>query len=315
VLLDSPVMTSVLSRIVSERAPDVILAYGSGMARFALDWPLVGIPFVLDMVDVDSAKWSMLAETSRWPKRWIYRREARLLGDFEARAARAARSTLVVNERERAALSLLAPDARIEVIGNGIDVEPLCPPSPPSSEPTVVFCGVMNYPPNEQGALWLAREVWPYVRARYPAARLALVGSAPTPAIRKLASTSGIIVTGHVEDVRPHLWRSAVAAAPVRVARGVQNKVLEACAAGLPVVITSAVAAGLPPSVLPACSVADDPHAFAAAICDRLAQSPAERRAIAHRATLDELTWEKRLAQLPSVLALAAARKAPLSAA
>jgi glycosyltransferase involved in cell wall biosynthesis len=101
----------------------------------------------------------------------------------------------------------------------------------------------------------------------------------------------------------------------VRVARGVQNKVLEACAAGLPVVITSAVAAGLPPSVLPACSVADDPHAFAAAICDRLAQSPAERREIAHRATLDELTWEKRLAQLPNVLALAAARKAPLSAA
>ena len=315
VLLESPAMTSVLARIVSERPPDVILAYGSGMARFALERPLAGIPFVLDMVDVDSAKWSSLAEHARWPKRWIYHREARLLGDFEARAARAAHSTLVVNERERETLSCLAPDARIEVIGNGIDVEPLRPPSPPSSDPSVVFCGVMNYPPNEEGALWLAREVWPYVRARYPAAHLALVGSKPTPAIRRLASDSVITVTGHVDDVRPYLWRSAVAAAPVRVARGVQNKVLEACAAGLPIVITSAVAAGLPPGVLPACSVADDPDAFAAAICDRLAQSPGERREIASRATLDDLTWERRLAKLPNLLALAIARNAPVSAA
>jgi glycosyltransferase involved in cell wall biosynthesis len=174
----------------------------------------------------------------------------------------------------------------------------------------VIFCGVMNYAPNEEGALWLSKEVWPRLRARRSDARLLLVGSAPTQAIRNLASDSSIEVTGHVADVRPYLWRAAVAVAPVRVARGVQNKVLEAAAAGLPIVITSAVAAGLPSEVLPACTVADEPDAFAAAINGLLNRSPAERRAIAQRANLESLTWEKRLGRLPDLLAEAASKGA-----
>ncbi len=116
----------------------------------------------------------------------------------------------------------------------------------------------MSYPPNAEAAEWLAREVWPRVRASHPAATLALVGSDPPPAIRRLADSDPLIeVTGHVPDVKPWLWESAVAAAPLRVARGIQNKVLEAVAAGLPCIVSSEVYDGLPEEIRPACEVAD----------------------------------------------------------
>src|SRR5262249_5585341 len=129
----------------------------------------------------------------------------------------------------------------------------------PAASQTVVFCGVMNYPPNVEGAIWLAREVWPRVRRAVPSARLELVGASPTPAVPSLASgREDVIVTGHVDDVRAHLWGAAVAAAPLLTARGVQNKVLEAVAAGLPTVVTPVVLDGVPPEVRPGCVMAND---------------------------------------------------------
>src|SRR5690606_34666751 len=106
--------------------------------------PLDSLPFVLDMVDVDSAKWEALARVTAPPKSWIYRREARVLGRFEAEASRAASSTLVVTPRERETLAALAPAANIIVVPNGVDVETLRPPEAPADSATVVFCGVMN---------------------------------------------------------------------------------------------------------------------------------------------------------------------------
>ena len=140
----------------------------------------------------------------------------------------------------------------------------LRPTGPPPASQTVVFCGVMNYPPNDEGAVWLAREVWPRVRLARPDARLELVGSFPTSQVRQLANAAdGVVVTGHVDDVRPHLWQAAVAAAPLQTARGVQNKVLEAVAAGLPAVVTPVVLEGVPAEVRPACAPAGDAFAFA----------------------------------------------------
>jgi glycosyltransferase involved in cell wall biosynthesis len=273
------------------------------MARFALEPPLTDVPFVLDMVDLDSAKWSALAGITAPPMRWIYNREVRCLSQFEIAAARRAFSTLVVNERERTALARLVGDARIDVVENGVDFESLKPPAPPAPGVDVVFCGVMNYQPNVEGALWLARKVWPLVLARRGDARLLLVGSDPTRDIRYLSNPdSRIEVTGRVDDVRPYLWRAALAAAPLRTARGIQNKVLEATAAGLPAVVTPMVADGLPAQVLPACSVADNAASFAAAIIELLDMSPASRRGRAQLARFSELTWETRLANLPGVL-------------
>lgn len=319
-LLSSPAVTPALDRIVREKPPDVILAYCSSMARYALESPLDRFPLVIDMVDADSAKWAALAKATRGPLAWVYRREARCLGRFEADAMRHAHATLVVNERERDALRevLERHPARDETLGekweptivvvpNGVNVDGFSPTGPPASEPSVTFCGVMDYSPNVTGATWLASEVWPAVRREHPDAHLWLVGARPSAAVKRLQSTAqGIHVTGPVEDVRPYLWKSAVSAAPLRVARGVQNKVLEAVAAGLPAVVTKAVWDGLPGAVLPACRVADDPPAFAAAINDLLASTPEARRAVAQAADLTTLSWEACLAPLEGILEEAA---------
>jgi sugar transferase (PEP-CTERM/EpsH1 system associated) len=298
-LLDTPGIKPAISHRIRNTPPDVVFAYCSGMARFAVEPPLLGTPFVLDMVDVDSEKWRELSRTARHSRRWIYAREQRTLSTFEAHAVRQAHATLVVNERERKALLDLAPGAKVYVVQNGIDIEGFRPNNGPSTEPTVVFCGVMNYSPNEMGAIWLAKEVWPIVRRHRPDARLLIVGSAPTGAVRALAAADASIeVTGSVADVRPYLWHSAVSVAPLKTSRGVQNKVLEAIAAGLPAVVTAPVYEGLPAEVAGACTVADAPERFADGICRLLDRPASERRATAERADLTPLTWSKCLAPM-----------------
>jgi glycosyltransferase involved in cell wall biosynthesis len=128
-----------------------------------------------------------------------------------------------------------------------------------------------------------------------------LVGAAPTPSVRALANAS-ITVTGAVPDTRPYLWDAAVGLAPLLTARGIQNKVLEAVAAGLPVVVTPAVGEGLPPEISPAAQVAATPEAFAAAVVELFARTPDERRAQAARAQLQSLNWASRLAPLTGIL-------------
>lgn len=302
-LLDAPEMHRMLTWQVQNKPPDIVLAYCSGMARFALEAPLAEIPLIFDMVDVDSEKWTMLAERSSHPLRWLYQREARRLRQFEASAANRAVTTTVINDRERSSLLRIAPSANVQVLSNGIDVSHFQPCERAVTSARVVFTGVFNYAPNEQGAIWMAEQVWPLVRVRRPDARLVLVGANPTRAVRRLAEKDGSIeVTGTVVDVRPHLWEAAVAVVPLSAARGLQNKALEAIAAGLPVVVTRIVRDGLPLNVEPACVVADDPRAFAEAVLAGLARLPAERRQLARRADLSSLDWPTQLKPLLQII-------------
>jgi glycosyltransferase involved in cell wall biosynthesis len=252
----------------------------------------------------------MLGAHAQHPMRWIYRHEAKWLARFEARAARCAFATVVVNERERSALREIMPEARVEVVRVGVDAEYFQPAREPAVTPLVVFCGVMNYAPNAEGAVWLARDVWPLVRRRVGDARLAIVGSQPTAVVRRLAETDpSVEVTGAVSDVRPYLWKAAVATAPLHVARGVQFKVLEAVAARLPAVVTPEVAGGLPAEVLTACRVAQDPVTFSEAIANLLLLAPHERRRIACDVDLSSLSWNRQLAPLVDLLHSAALRR------
>ena len=310
-LLDAPGLAAAIRGIVRERPPDVVLAYCSGMARFALESPLSSFPLVVDLVDVDSQKWAALSQSSPWPMRWIYEREAQHLSEFERRMAGTATTTLVVNERERDALRELAPATDVVVVPNGVDLQTLAPATPPEERAHVVFCGVMNYTPNVDAAIWFSRFVWPAIRARRPDARFLIVGSDPIPSVRRLhAPESGIEVTGTVDDVRPYLWQSAVGVAPLLTARGLQNKVLEALGAGLPAVVSSQVFDGLPASVRSACRLASSADAFAVEISSLLDLTGTERRAIAASANLATLSWESQLRPLHAILAQAAAATA-----
>jgi sugar transferase (PEP-CTERM/EpsH1 system associated) len=306
-LLEAAEFDAAVDKTAANQEPDVVLAYCTGIAPAAFRPALRGVPVILDMVDVDSQKWAAMAATARLPLSWVYARESRLLAGYEAHAARRAAMTLVVNEREQAALSSIAPDARIVVIENGVDLGSVQPRGEAPASKTVVFCGVMNYQPNVDGAIWLGRDVWPLVRQRIPTAQLKILGADPTRSVQALADVAaGVEVTGSVPDVRPHLWSAALAAAPLWTARGIQNKVLEAVAAGLPVVVTPAVMEGLPNAVRPACVEASTSGAFARELADLLELTPGARRAMANAASLAELSWPTRLAGLQALFAQAA---------
>jgi sugar transferase (PEP-CTERM/EpsH1 system associated) len=307
VLLDGPGRPAVIDASVRQRRPDVVFAYGSGTARWAMDPPLADIPAIIDFVDMDSQKWRELADTARAPLSWVYRREASRLGDFEALAAKKARANLVVNAREAELARRLSPSATVVTIQNGVDLSGLQPPSPPRAQPRVVFCGVMNYAPNHEGMLWFIERVWPLLLNDRPDATLVVVGPNPQ---RSLLDAAGkfpsITITGRVPDVRQWLWDSAIGIAPLHLARGVQNKALEAIAAGLPIVITSAVARGLPDVSMPAASIADTAENFASQIIRLLALAPDERRRLAASADLSSLTWPRTLESLWKIFELAA---------
>lgn len=307
-LLDAPDVQLSLANLVMGDRPDVVLAYCSGMARFAMAPPLSELPFVLDMVDVDSEKWRLLAGAASWPRSSIYRREARTLAAFEAAASARARAVMVVSAREREALLRFAPSANVLVVGNGVDGGAFAPPGPPAADPVVVFTGMMDYEPNVEGVLWFTRDVWPAVRAARPDARFVIVGANPTWAVRALGADRSIEVTGRVDQVAPHLWRAAVSVAPLHTARGLQNKVLEALAAGLPAVATTPVARGLPAGVERGCAVADDAMVFAHEVLTLLDLAPEARRAKAAAAGVEALTWERQLAPVREILENAAAR-------
>ncbi len=232
--------------------------------------------------------------------------------EFEQRAVRHAFATTVVSEREKELLEVVVPEADPLVVQNGIDIASFSSPDPPASGLQVVFCGVFNYPPNEAGALWFASHVWPRVLQEEPEARLTLVGMNPSRAVRALGRDTSVTVTGTVPDVRPYLWSAALAVAPLHLARGVQNKVLEAIAAGLPCVVTPQVFEGLPHNAARACVSAADPESFARAVLGLLRRAPAERRVLTDNADLRVLSWESQLQPMLRLLDAAPRRATPI---
>ncbi len=219
---------------------DGALVYTAAMAPYVL---ATRLPMILDMVDVDSEKWAMYARRDRGPMRAVWRREARNLLGFERRAAAASAVTLLVSPQEAARFAELAPEARevIDWVENGVDLDAFSPardwPSPfPDAGPHLVFTGHMDYWPNIDAVCWFAAEVMPRLRARQPAPQFWIVGANPSDAVKRLAGLPGVHVTGRVPEVQPYLAHAAVCLSPLRMARGIQNKVLEAMAMGRPVV-------------------------------------------------------------------------------
>lgn len=219
---------------------DASVVFSSSMAQYAE--PLDERPVLVDFVDVDSAKWTQYAGERPWPLSWLYRREGVELLRYERRVAASARRSFFVTDRESELFRRAAPECadRVETLGNGVDTDHFAPepqrPNPyAEGELPVVFTGAMDYWPNIDAVTWFAREVLPGLLRRWPALSFHIVGRAPPPSVRALASAH-VHVSGTVPDVRPYLQHAAVVVAPLRVARGIQNKILEAMAMARPVV-------------------------------------------------------------------------------
>ncbi|MES1245322.1 MAG: TIGR03087 family PEP-CTERM/XrtA system glycosyltransferase [Acidobacteriota bacterium] len=223
---------------------DLVVAYSSAMAPYAE--PFRGVPAVLDMVDVDSAKWSQYSRFASFALRPVYALESRRLQAYEASLADRFERIVLATGNETRLLKGFAPEARAATIPNGVDLDFFQPMDlPKTPHPALVFTGQMDYFANIDGVVHFSRNVLPRLRRRFPDLELLVVGRSPAPAVRALSEVPGVYVTGAVGDVRPFLERAWAFVAPLRIAQGVQNKVLEAMAMNLPVVCTDRVLAGL----------------------------------------------------------------------
>jgi sugar transferase (PEP-CTERM/EpsH1 system associated) len=234
---------------VQENAIRKAVAFSSPMAQYLRGLPLHS---VIDLVDVDSAKWASYADEHRWPMSAVYRREGRRLLAFERESVGRAAAGVLVTAAEAALFGRLAPECanRMHAIENGVDSAYFAPDPKRASpyragERAVVFTGVMDYWPNVDGVTWFARQVLPKLAEHEPSVRFYIVGMNPSAAVKALAGDTRVVVIGRVDDVRPYLQHAAAVVAPLRIARGVQNKVLEAMAMARPVVVSSMAAAGI----------------------------------------------------------------------
>jgi sugar transferase (PEP-CTERM/EpsH1 system associated) len=239
------------------------------MFRYGEPFAALGVPLLVDLVDVDSQKWWQLSQTERGLRRWLYRVESRRLRKLESHIA-ANYPVSVVSRRERELLHEVCPSASVHVVANGVELEYFAGIRPSESvtkaAPTCLFLGVLNYTPNVQGVLWFAENVWPSLKAQLPQARWLIVGKSPVRQVEALARMPGVSVHANVPDVRPWLEQAHVAIAPLLVARGLQNKVLEAMAAGRSVVATRTALDGLDTCEPPPALAADGPQQWLAAL-------------------------------------------------
>ena len=269
-----------------EREPfDSVLTYCTGMVGYTQRLLEMQRPprHVLDLVDVDSQKWAGFAETTRGPMRLVYQAEHRRLRTVEAGEHVPFDVITVISDAEAQRYREHVTDRHEPVVvGNGVDLQRFTP-GPPTNDPVIVFTGVMSYKPNIDAAAWFARRVMPRVLAAVPGARFDIVGKSPAREVRVLDELPGVRVVGPVEDTAESLRVSAVAVAPMRIAPGVQNKVLEAMACGLPVVCSTPAASGIDATPGEHLLVHDGERDTAAA-CARLLTNPGERQQLGQAA-------------------------------
>jgi len=238
-----------VAMLLATRPIDTIFVYSGQMAQY-VPRKRAYRRFIMDFVDVDSEKFATYGEMRRGPMGWVNRREGELLARYENEVARDADLNLFVSNAEAKLFrqrSGLGADV-VRTIDNGIDTsffDPAAFPRIAGADPLIVFTGQMDYRPNMEAAERFARRTFPAIRAKHPSALFAIVGRNPGYALRELSRLKNVIVTGTVPDVRPWLAAASVVVAPLDIARGVQNKVLEAMAMARPVVASPAAFEGI----------------------------------------------------------------------
>ncbi len=303
----SPQLLQTVRRWAEEVRFNACLAVSSSMLQY-LDVPgLAGVPTVAHLVDVDSQKWLDLAAATWGPRAWLYRTEGRRLRRLERGLPARVRAVVLVSEAEANVYRGFCAPGNVCVVPNGVDTDYFHPAEAQTSA-DCVFVGALDYLPNSDGIRWLCREVWPKVRRQRPDARLRIVGRNPSHAVRRLGTQAGVDVVGPVPDVRPYLANAGIAVVPLRLARGVQNKVLEALAMGKAVVATSPALAALDVHNEVDVLCADGVDAWTDAIVRLLTDAGLRRRlgAAGRKYVEQRHHWDTCLARLDPLLGLAA---------
>lgn len=311
---DVAALHQAILRKYDEVPPDLIIVFSCNVAQYAEHFP--GVPRLMQFHDLDSLKWTQFAERKSLPLKWIYRIEARRLLAYERGIARGFSHALVCTAAERHDFARLFPGAAVSLVGNGVDLEYFRSSGTEKEPGSIVFTGVMDYFPNIDAVEWFCEQILPLVRAQIPQAKLTICGNRPIAAVRQLARREGVRVTGWVPDTRPYLDAAEVFVAPLRVARGVQNKLLEALAMGLPCVASRIAWRGTTVGAGEGILVADSAVEFADALIRLLRDFAfrAEMAKKAREAAEANYRWEGQLAALDRVIAAVTAQpiRAPI---
>jgi sugar transferase (PEP-CTERM/EpsH1 system associated) len=300
-------------RVIRDIRPDVIFVCSSNMAPYVLDLRGAERVCLVDLADVDSEKWRAYAETGSAAMRWVHRREWRLTAALEGRIARECDWSSFVSPEEAALFASQHPAqaGRIRAVSSGVDHGYFDPASDfpalyETDRPNFVFTGTMDYRPNVDAVLWFAESIFPVIRRTEPAAQFHIVGSSPAAEVQALAALPGVFVTGRVADVRPYLAHATAGVAPMRIARGIQNKVLESMAMARPTVVTGDALAGIAAAPAAEVLLADTAEDFAAAcvsLCGAAgAAAGAEIGAAARRRVFADYVWAERLRGFDALL-------------
>lgn len=312
----NPALHAWVAQTMARTPMDITYIYSVAMMPYVDDLPTAHTRLILDAQDIDSEKWTTYAQSAAFPMRHVWSREGRTLLAYERRAAMASEATLFVSPQECARFAELAPEsaARVHPVENGVDLARFSPDTPHETPfkqpgPHLVFTGNMDYWPNADAVAWFATDVMPPLRAARPTIMFHIVGANPGPETLRLASLPGVNVTGRVPDPRPYLAHADICVAPLRIARGIQNKVLEAMAMARPVIASPQafegvratpgqdllVADGVDQTVRTILAVLDGAH-------PGLAQS-------GRRAVEAGYAWSATLAKLDTILAIPSNRR------
>ncbi|HTD05570.1 TIGR03087 family PEP-CTERM/XrtA system glycosyltransferase [Undibacterium sp.] len=284
-----------------------IVVFSSAMAQFVEH--VDDARRIIDFVDVDSDKWLQYADQKVWPLSWLYRREGNQLLAYERRLAQECDAALFVSQAEAGLFRRLAPEsaARIDFFNNGVDTEYFSPEltheNPyPNNEKAIAFTGAMDYWPNVDAVQWFADEVMPKVLQQHPDAVFYIVGARPSEQVRELAKLPGVRVTGSVPDVRPYLAHARVAVASLRIARGIQNKVLEAMAMAKSVVVSPQALEGIDAEPGRELMLATDAPQFAAQVVQLLTQENTAMEHSARAKVIARYNWTANLSRVDALL-------------
>ena len=274
----SPQLARRVRELLMQQSWDLIFVHCSSVAPYV---ELVrDVPKILDFGDMDSQKWLEYAERKPFPLSLGYRLEGHKMAAAERRLARRFDLCTATTRAEWETLESYGTGVATDWFPNGVDAGFFCPTDGSFDADTISFIGRMNYYPNQECMARFCAQTWPLLKARRPALKLLIVGADPSPEMRRLGELPGVTVTGSVPDVRPFIRGSALMVAPLSIARGTQNKILEAMAMGVPVVTSRVAAGGVDAKAPTHLLVADTPEDTCAAILS-IVEQPAERQRLA----------------------------------